>query len=66
MPTDSIKGSVGDDFLSKCTSILCTIRSVNKSDVKNLLITFGTMKNIMNASVSDLLSCPGIFTMKLV
>ncbi|KAL1542234.1 Excision repair cross-complementation group 1 [Salvia divinorum] len=39
---------------------LTSVRHVNKTDVVTLGSTFGSLSNIMDASMEDLARCPGI------
>ncbi|KAH1037592.1 hypothetical protein GYH30_056775 [Glycine max] len=48
------------DYLSRLTHALTTVRHVNKTDVVTLGTTFGSLCNIMGASMEDLARCPGI------
>jgi DNA excision repair protein ERCC-1 len=41
------------------TDCLTNIKSVNKTDVATLISTFGSMKNVAEASQEDLSFCPG-------
>lgn len=41
-----------------------TVRSVNKTDATTLLSTFGTLKDIANASTDTLALCPGFSFLK--
>ncbi|KAG4919814.1 hypothetical protein JHK85_058095 [Glycine max] len=45
---------------SSLTHALTTVRHVNKTDVVTLGTTFGSLCNIMGASMEDLARCPGI------
>ncbi|KAF9350013.1 ssDNA endonuclease and repair protein rad10 [Mortierella sp. AD094] len=56
---DAIKERVDNDYLSKLTDCLTQIQSVNKTDVVTLSSTFGSLRNIMNASVDELGILPG-------
>ncbi|KAF8958216.1 ssDNA endonuclease and repair protein rad10, partial [Haplosporangium bisporale] len=56
---DAIKERVENDYLSKLTDSLTQIQSINKTDVVTLSSTFGSFKNIMNASVDELGLLPG-------
>ncbi|XP_078466709.1 DNA excision repair protein ERCC-1 isoform X2 [Lampetra planeri] len=59
-PADLLKERVEQDYLSRMTDCLTTIKSVNKTDVITLLNTFGSLANIMEASKEDLSLCPGL------
>ncbi|KJE98059.1 excision repair enzyme ERCC-1 [Capsaspora owczarzaki ATCC 30864] len=59
-PADALKERIDTDFLSRVTDILTSIKSVNKTDVITLLSTFGSLKNIANATPEQLSRCPGI------
>ncbi|KAG0203016.1 Excision repair cross-complementation group 1 [Mortierella sp. GBA30] len=63
---DAIKERVDNDYLSKLTDCLTQIQSVNKTDVVTLSSTFGSFKNIMNASVDELGLLPGFGERKVV
>ncbi|KAG0335857.1 ssDNA endonuclease and repair protein rad10 [Podila horticola] len=56
---DAIKERVENDYLSKLTDALTQIQSINKTDVVTLSSTFGSLKNIMDASVDELGLLPG-------
>lgn len=47
-------------FIFQLTSALTTIRSVNKTDARTLITTFGSFENILKASENSLALCPGI------
>ncbi|KAH1138427.1 hypothetical protein GYH30_028110 [Glycine max] len=59
-PADIIQGQMDTDYLSRLTHSLTTVRHVNKTDVVTLGTTFGSLSNIMGASMEDLARCPGI------
>ncbi|XP_012569867.1 DNA excision repair protein ERCC-1 [Cicer arietinum] len=59
-PADIIQGQMDTDYLSRLTHALTTVRHVNKTDVVTLGTTFGSLSNIMGASMEDLARCPGI------
>lgn len=59
-PADSIQERTDNDYLSRLSSTLTTVRHVNKSDVVALGSTFGTLSGIMGASMEELAHCPGI------
>ncbi|KAJ9131503.1 hypothetical protein P3X46_035158 [Hevea brasiliensis] len=59
-PADLIQGQMDTDYLSRLTHALTTVRHVNKTDVVTLGSTFGSLSNIMDASMEDLARCPGI------
>lgn len=59
-PADAIQGRTEEDYLSKLTSALTTVRGVNKTDVLTLGATFKTASGIMKASMNQLAACPGI------
>ncbi|KAI8804435.1 hypothetical protein BJ742DRAFT_905697 [Cladochytrium replicatum] len=64
-PPDAIKERVDDDYLSKLTDCLTQVKSINKTDVMTLASTFGSLQNIMNASVEELSLCPGFGEQKV-
>ncbi|EYU33192.1 hypothetical protein ABFS82_06G147800 [Erythranthe guttata] len=55
-----IQGQMDMDYLSRLNNALTSVRHVNKTDVVTLGSTFGSLSNIMDASVDDLARCPGI------
>ncbi|XP_047176884.1 DNA excision repair protein ERCC-1 isoform X1 [Vigna umbellata] len=59
-PADIIQGQMDTDYLSRLTHALTTVRHVNKTDVVTLGTSFGSLSNIMGASMEDLARCPGI------
>ncbi|KAF9091493.1 ssDNA endonuclease and repair protein rad10 [Mortierella sp. AD031] len=56
---DAIKERVENDYLSKLTDGLTQIPSINKTDIITLSSTFGSLKNIMDASADELGLLPG-------
>lgn len=58
-PPDAIMEKTDQNFMAKMTDCLTNIKSVNKTDVATLISTFGSMKNIAEASQEDLSFCPG-------
>ncbi|KAG0245894.1 restriction endonuclease type II-like protein [Mortierella sp. GBAus27b] len=56
---DAIMERIDNDYLSKLTDSLTQVQSVNKTDVVTLVSTFGSLKNIMDASVDELGVLPG-------
>lgn len=59
-PADIIQERTDNDYLSRLSNTLTTVRHVNKSDVVSLGSTFGTLSGIMGASMEELARCPGI------
>uniref|UniRef100_A0A6N2L415 DNA excision repair protein ERCC-1 n=2 Tax=Salix viminalis TaxID=40686 RepID=A0A6N2L415_SALVM len=59
-PADLIQGQMDTDYSSRLHHALTTVRRVNKTDVVTLGSTFGSLSNIMDASMEDLACCPGI------
>nr|XP_014430690.1 DNA excision repair protein ERCC-1 isoform X3 [Pelodiscus sinensis] len=59
-PADLLKEKVDQDFLSKVTDCLTSVKSVNKTDTLSLFSTFGSLANIAQASKEDLSLCPGV------
>ncbi|GMH13166.1 hypothetical protein Nepgr_015007 [Nepenthes gracilis] len=59
-PADIIQGHMDTDYLSRLNHALTAIRHVNKTDVVTLGSTFGSLSNVMDASMEDLARCPGI------
>jgi DNA excision repair protein ERCC-1 len=58
-PPDAIMEKTDQNFMAKMTDCLTNIKSVNKTDVATLISTFGSMKNVAEASQEDLSFCPG-------
>ncbi|KAM9257530.1 DNA excision repair protein ERCC-1 [Morus bassanus] len=59
-PPDLLKERVEQDFLSRMTDCLTSVKSVNKTDALSLLTTFGSLAAVVNASREDLSLCPGV------
>ncbi|KAL7980672.1 hypothetical protein Chor_001826 [Crotalus horridus] len=63
-PADLLKEKVEQDYLSRVTDCLTSVKSVNKTDTLSLLSTFGvsepSLANIVQASKEDLSLCPGV------
>ena len=57
---DIIKERGKTDLMGQLTDTLTSVRSVNKTDVQNLLINFGNLKSIMSSSMEDISLCPGL------
>ncbi|XP_006662516.1 DNA excision repair protein ERCC-1 [Oryza brachyantha] len=57
---DSIREHMDNDYLSRLTHALTSIRHVNKTDVVTLGSNFGSLSQVMNASMEELARCPGI------
>ncbi|KAL8470435.1 hypothetical protein ACS0TY_033064 [Phlomoides rotata] len=57
---DLIQGQMDMDYMSRLNNALTSVRHVNKTDVVTLGSTFGSLSNIMDASMEDLARCPGI------
>ncbi|CAB4405628.1 unnamed protein product [Rhizophagus irregularis] len=64
-PPDLIMEKIENDYLSKLTHCMTQIRFVNKTDVVTLASTFGSLKNIMEATPEDMSICPGIGEQKV-
>ncbi|XP_013911892.1 PREDICTED: DNA excision repair protein ERCC-1 [Thamnophis sirtalis] len=59
-PADLLKEKVEQDYLSRVSDCLTSVKSVNKTDTLSLLSTFGSLANIVQASKEDLSLCPGV------
>uniref|UniRef100_A0A8D0FN59 DNA excision repair protein ERCC-1 n=1 Tax=Strix occidentalis caurina TaxID=311401 RepID=A0A8D0FN59_STROC len=59
-PPDLLKERVEQDFLSRMTDCLTSIKSVNKTDALSLLTAFGSLAAVVGASREDLSLCPGV------
>ena len=58
-PPDLIMEKYNPDPYSKLVDALTSVKSVNKTDAVTLLTTFGSLENIVKASIEDLTLCPG-------
>jgi DNA excision repair protein ERCC-1 len=56
----AIQEKVETEFMPRLTSILTSIRSVNKTDVATLMGVFDAFGNICRASEEELAVCPGL------
>lgn len=61
---DQLQEHVAKDYISQLTSVLTSVKSINKTDVVTLSSTFGCVKDIANVSVDDLRLCPGFGDLK--
>lgn len=59
-PADAIQERTDNDYLSRLTSALTSVRHINKTDVLTLGSTFGTLAATMGGSMEELARCPGI------
>ncbi|ELW71113.1 DNA excision repair protein ERCC-1 [Tupaia chinensis] len=59
-PADLLMEKLEQDFLSRVTECLTTVKSVNKTDSQTLLATFGSLEQLIAASREDLALCPGL------
>ncbi|XP_054855306.1 DNA excision repair protein ERCC-1 [Eublepharis macularius] len=59
-PADLLKEKVDQNYLSRVTDCLTSVKSVNKTDTLSLLSTFGSLASIGEASREELSLCPGI------
>ncbi|KAL3698044.1 hypothetical protein R1sor_012120 [Riccia sorocarpa] len=59
-PADYIQERTDNDYLSRLTNALTTVRHVNKTNVVSLGAAFGTLAGVFQASMDDLARCPGI------
>nr|XP_056703142.1 DNA excision repair protein ERCC-1 isoform X1 [Euleptes europaea] len=59
-PADLLKEKVDQNYLSRVTDCLTSVKSVNKTDTLSLLSTFGSLASIGEASKEELSLCPGI------
>lgn len=58
-PADMIKDRNDGSLNARLIDFLTCIRGINKTDVQTLIVTFGTLAQIMNASIHQLSRCPG-------
>ncbi|KAI8877723.1 hypothetical protein K501DRAFT_288242 [Backusella circina FSU 941] len=54
-----------DDYYANMTDCLTQVKSINKTDVLTLMSTFGTLKNIADATADKLAICPGFGEQKV-
>ncbi|XP_061244646.1 DNA excision repair protein ERCC-1 isoform X1 [Bos javanicus] len=59
-PADLLMEKLEQDFVSRVTECLTTVKSVNKTDSQTLLTTFGSLEQLIAASREDLSLCPGL------
>lgn len=59
-PADLLMEKLEQNFLSRATECLTTVKSVNKTDSQTLLTTFGSLEQLITASREDLALCPGL------
>ncbi|KAH7441873.1 hypothetical protein KP509_03G060000 [Ceratopteris richardii] len=59
-PADAIQERIDNDYVSRLTSALTSVRHINKTDVLTLGSNFGTLAATMGASMEELARCPGI------
>ncbi|XP_005001376.1 DNA excision repair protein ERCC-1 isoform X1 [Cavia porcellus] len=59
-PADLLMEKLEQNFVSRITECLTTVKSVNKTDSQTLLSTFGSLEQLMAASRQDLALCPGL------
>ncbi|XP_017729766.1 PREDICTED: DNA excision repair protein ERCC-1 [Rhinopithecus bieti] len=59
-PADLLMEKLEQDFVSRVTECLTTVKSVNKTDSQTLLATFGSLEQLIAASREDLALCPGL------
>ncbi|NWT25112.1 ERCC1 protein, partial [Cardinalis cardinalis] len=64
-PPDLLKERVEQDFLSRVTDCLTSVKSVNRTDALSLLGTFGSLAAVVGASREDLSLCPGVGPQKV-
>ncbi|XP_007941260.1 DNA excision repair protein ERCC-1 [Orycteropus afer afer] len=59
-PADLLMERLEQNFVSRVTECLTTVKSVNKTDSQTLLATFGSLEQLIAASREDLALCPGL------
>ncbi|KAG8515313.1 DNA excision repair protein ERCC-1 [Galemys pyrenaicus] len=59
-PADLLMEKLEQDFVSRVSECLTTVKSVNKTDSQTLLTTFGSLEQLIAASREDLALCPGL------
>lgn len=63
-PAEIIQKELGTDYVSRATAALTTIRGVNRTDVKTLGDTFGSVAAVLQANEAELKACPGVGPVK--
>ena len=64
-PPDVLQGKLSDDFNTRIEECLTALRSVQKRDVTTLLANFGSFANLAQASMQELILCPGLGVTKV-
>ncbi|XP_032033919.2 DNA excision repair protein ERCC-1 isoform X1 [Hylobates moloch] len=64
-PADLLMEKLEQDFASRVTECLTTVKSVNKTDSQTLLTIFGSLEQLIAASREDLALCPGLGPQKV-
>ncbi len=59
-PAESIQKDLGSDYGSRATSVLTSVRGVNKTDAKTLGDEFGSVAGVFCASLEEVQGCAGI------
>jgi DNA excision repair protein ERCC-1 len=59
-PAESIQKDLGADYTGRATSLLTSVRGVNKTDVKTLLSDGKCLADVLQAELKDLQSVAGI------
>eukprot|EP01041_Mallomonas_annulata_P005640 gene5640-11379_t len=59
-PATSIQEREESEFLPRLSSVLTTVKPLNKTDAVTLLEVFGSFKGICSANEQQLLLCPGL------
>ncbi|KAI8113232.1 hypothetical protein M9435_003236 [Picochlorum sp. BPE23] len=59
-PAESIQKDLGSDYASRASSVLTSVRGVNKTDAKTLGDEFESLAGIFSASLEEVQGCAGI------
>ncbi|KAG0151937.1 hypothetical protein CROQUDRAFT_129742 [Cronartium quercuum f. sp. fusiforme G11] len=59
-PPDLIKERTDQTYLTQLSSVLTTVNGLNKTDVLTLASSFGSFRNLTEASSTELSRCPGL------
>lgn len=59
-PPDMIMERTENTYIAQLTDCLTTVKKVNKTDVRTLLSTFGSLEKIVKADKDSLSLCPGL------
>lgn len=59
-PPDFLMGRQETDPRARLVDLLTAIKSITRTDAENLIVTFGSLKNMVEATEEQLAMCPGL------